>query len=82
MTKNKWAGAAHVVSSAKLHRQRFTRAGQVAKSELCFGEILILQQLYHGKIDLWLKTSLLALTQGRLKLGPGSSSSIGTIFQR
>lgn len=36
------AAAAHIVcSSAKLHGQRFSRAGQVAKSKLCFGEILV-----------------------------------------
>lgn len=37
------AAATHIVSSsAKLHGQRFTSAGQVAKSKLCFGEILVL----------------------------------------
>lgn len=75
------AAAAHIVSScAQLHRQRFSRAGQVAKSRLCFGEILIFQQLYHGKKGLWLKASLLALTQVRLKLGPGFQRVLLFIF--
>lgn len=80
MTKNKWMLQLKFSYSAKLHRQRFNRAGQVAKSKLCFGEILIFQKLCHSKKGLWLNASLLALTEIRLKLGPGFQGVLLFIF--